>query len=171
MTRRWFEEEVNSYNDLKDICYDYELSTMDDVCHADDLNEWVNDDLLEYVRYNSWEDVRNMLDDIPTDYDWVLREDRLEYSALSDWEFPDWKERVYDDLDYADAFDEDEKDDDEDTWDEDVHMFEDNTAESWNPDNESILEVTLQCGMSFAEANSACVVRAKINDTDIYTLF
>lgn len=111
MTREEFQEEVTTYYDLINVCSDYGLSTCDDIYDDEDLDDYINNELEDYVRNNNWYDVKDILNNIPTGYNYY-RVDRYEgfdgIYGLDDYDFTDWKDEVYEEMDENELFDNDE---------------------------------------------------------------
>ena len=117
MTANEFLENVNDYYDLKDFCSEIGCEYCDDIVDDDTLDEDVEYALGEYRRDYSWREIRDLLNDIPTGYDWYRCDGSFDYVGLDDSDFEDSKDKVYEwalnNGYFDDEADEDEEYDDE----------------------------------------------------------
>lgn len=112
MTREEFQEEINNYHDLINLCNGYGLSSCDDIYDDSEIDDYINDKLLEgYVIDNSWYDLKDILNNIPTGYAYYQVNGYAGLDGiygLDDYDFADWKDEVYDEMDGNGLFDDDE---------------------------------------------------------------
>lgn len=120
MTRAEFIEEVNDIWSLRDFCYDNEIegvSCRDEVYTYDDMSYDVNECLVDWAREYDWDQLRDMLDEIPTNYDELYVRnydgDWVEYDDCD--RFGDDKEEVLREVDnyYPEIWDDHEEEHDE----------------------------------------------------------
>lgn len=110
MTRNQFIEEVNCWSELIDFCYDYECSYCDDVYDEDRKDEYFDSELVEYARNaESWQDMLEYLQDIPTGGDYYIRDDYDEWREADDDDFCSYKDDILEWGDNGDVWDEDEE--------------------------------------------------------------
>lgn len=124
MTRREFEEEITSWHDLFPIIREYDIDR--DVIKYDEVDNWVNDNLSNFVDRNEWGDVYDQLENISSilndsDYGSVFCKNNrtLEIDYLDEeYDFPRYKDITRTYLSDADLFDDDDEEDEDDDADE-----------------------------------------------------
>lgn len=112
MTRDEFIENVQGWYDLRNFCCDENLDICEDVYSEDEKDDFYNDNLVEMARNaGSYSDLIETLNDIPNGYDWYIRDyDYDEFNEADDRDFREYKERVIDQMDDDEAWDEPEED-------------------------------------------------------------
>lgn len=114
MTRKEFLEEVTDVSDLYDFCNENGYyGHVEDLCSADSYNEWLDEEFSEAMRYNTWTEVRDMMNntDDPYDSDWWVRDDYGEWNPADyDW-FIEARDNLLEELEDDSFFDEEEEDD------------------------------------------------------------
>lgn len=114
MTRDEFINEVNCWSELLDWCYDYDCSYCEDVYTEDSKDGYFDDDLVDMARNaGSWRDMLDELNDIPTGYDYYIRNDYGEWRGADDDDFDSYKDDILEWGDDNDVWDEDEEEDEE----------------------------------------------------------
>lgn len=113
MTRQEFIENVNDWYDLKDFCADNDCGVLDDIYDEDGMDNEIEYYITEYRDDYSWRDFRDMLDDIPTGYEFYLEEGAFNWVGLDDSDFRDYKESVLEWMDNGEYWDEDDEDEDD----------------------------------------------------------
>ena len=127
MTRAEFDQ-ISTYDGLMNICFEYNLRSMEDVMDSDYMNEFILDYLHSTNR--SWEDIRYDLNDIDPGYCYYEYRGGLEFDALDEYDFGAWMEEVANEMERKGCFDDDEdEDDDVDTW--DAYTAPSETKEEW----------------------------------------
>lgn len=113
MTLQEFDDDITLFYELKDFCSENECSYLEE--YFDDLDEEVNSDLYEWVRYNDydWEDVLSALSGISTGYDFYRRDGQLDYMGCDNEDFETLKNDVREWAIENGIFDESEEDDDD----------------------------------------------------------
>ncbi len=135
MTRDCFIEDVNTWDELINVCRENDINECCDVYTDDDRNAEIDEDLEDMSRTEGWRDVLGWLENIPTGYDYYIRYDN-EWDGTDDGDylFTQYKERVLLRMDGDGLWDEENV---EDTFDED--LLDDITDdESDTPFEESI---------------------------------
>lgn len=134
MTRQDFIDGVTEWYELLDFCYNEDCDICEDIVSNDTMCEEIDEELAEVVRERSWRDVRNLLNDIDTDYDYYRREGCLSYSPVDDdSDFEDYKNDVIEWMDNG-GYWEDEEDDE--AYDE-AEPFDDDDFAPGEEDEES----------------------------------
>lgn len=113
MTRQEFIDEVCDFSDLISFCYDEDLETCDEIYSADRLDEYLREEIPEYLDDHDWVDLKYTLEDIPSDYEYYIRNGWMEFSAADDSDFDEYKENVLDEMDDNDYWDEDDEEEEE----------------------------------------------------------
>ena len=111
MTRREFEDDVCSFDDLIDLCSEEGCSECSDIYSYDDYNTAVNEELEDRVSYDGWIEIRDWLDSLPTGYDWYRKSEwDGSWKSLNDYDdFDRYKENVRDWMDEYGRWDDDEE--------------------------------------------------------------
>lgn len=106
MTRQEFIDNVTCMSDLIEFCADVDCDLLCDVYDSEGRDDYINQNLLyDWARELDWELVRNILDDIPTGYDYYYYDG--DWTGISD--FQDWKQQVLEWCDECDVFSDDEE--------------------------------------------------------------
>lgn len=113
MTRDEFLESVNDWWELKDFCSEIGCEYCDSIIDDDGLDEEVEYALGEYLRDYNWREIRDMLGDIPTGYNWYRCDGSFDYVGLDDSDFEDVKDEVYEWAFNNGYFDDDEEEGEE----------------------------------------------------------
>lgn len=106
MTREEFIEDICSFGDLREFCWDNRLSSMDYIKDSDEIDEYIDELLYEFVRTDGWQDIRGWLNNIDDSYDWYDTEDGI--VGLTQWNFDEYKERVLQEGDGDEIWDDEE---------------------------------------------------------------
>ena len=90
MTLETFDEEVCDFSDLKDWCSEHSCEYCDDVYDDYAKNDRINEDLVDWARECTWEELYSILDNIPTGYDWYTYNDYGEWSPADFDSYKSW---------------------------------------------------------------------------------
>ena len=83
MTRGDFIANVDYFGELIAFCCDYGCTYCDDVFSDDSRDDYINEILVDMAAdVSSWRNLRDILSDIPTGYDWYRRDDWVTNSCL-----------------------------------------------------------------------------------------
>ncbi len=113
MTRQEFIDNVCAFSDLIQFCYDEDLDICDEIYSEDRLDEYLREEIPEYLDDHDWVDLKYTLEDIPSDYEYYIRNGWMEFSAADDSDFDEYKENVLDEMDDNDYWDEDDEEEEE----------------------------------------------------------
>lgn len=118
MLREDFINEMVSFSDLCIFCDDERLSFCEDLMSEDVFYDWVENNLVEWARGETWTDLRDRLnhyDDISGNdyYIWDDYED--EYRPAADDDFDEIKQSILEYMDEEGRWDDYGEDDEEDT--------------------------------------------------------
>lgn len=144
MTREEFIEDVRSWNDLLQFCYDENCYCCEDVYDEGAKDDYFNNDIVDMARSaNDWRDLYRRLEDIPTGCDYYIRNDDYdEWRGADDDDFDNYKSDVLSWGDDREVWDED---DEEDEWEEDA------LEEEYEVDEASEEDEALEEGCSLGE--------------------
>lgn len=113
MTRAEFFDEITYFCELRDFCEENEVyGALDDYFDGNYLDDEVESDLSEYD--GNWVDLRDLLNDIRTGYDFYRRDGSFDYVACDDEDLYNLKESVANIIDERGGWDPDDEDEDED---------------------------------------------------------
>lgn len=121
MNRQEFIDTVTTWGELVSFCTDEGIDFCDDIYSDDDLDSYIDAHLNELCDDECWQDVRDILYDIPQGYDYYQRVEYtyMEFTGLSD-EDDEFRVRKDDILEYMDTNGLWDDTDDEDNDDEEV---------------------------------------------------
>lgn len=176
MTREDFIENIQSWEDLISFCSDYGCDYCEDVYDDDQMDDYINETLVDMARNSDgWRDLRNMLNDIPTGYDYYIRDEYDEFREADDDEFEDYKSSVLEWGDDGDVWDEDEEEDYYDDEDEEPAPTLRSTGESNNEEEDVVeegcsLKELFESGVDSLRALSEKEELDEINHEDVLTM-
>ena len=116
MTRGEFVEQITSWPELLEFCYDNDCSVCEDIIPHERLAGNIAEDFTDYGDEYDWTDIRRWINDIDDDADYYYRSGSFEYESV-DNQFDTYKDDVLewgDDVDIWDFEDEDDDDFDDD---------------------------------------------------------
>lgn len=79
MTRQEFIDDVTTWSELIDFCYDEGIDYCDDVHPEDSYNDCINERLRENVNDDDWRGILTWLEDLPQNYDYYIEDDYGEW--------------------------------------------------------------------------------------------
>lgn len=130
MTRGCFIENVNSWSELIDFCYDEDCDLCEDIYTEESKDEEVDEQLADWIDDYSWREIYNMLEEIPTGYDYYYQDDSGDWYEADDYLFDERKEKVLQWMDEGEYWDDDEDDEDDPNDDCGEEWFEDESIPS-----------------------------------------
>ena len=113
MTRDQFIEDVCSWNELIEFSNEYGCGTCDDVIVDDQLDSYVCDDIRDATTTDTWDQIRDSLDNIPEGYAAYRVDGSFDYQGLDDTDFDEYKTATLEWGDDEDFWDEEEDEDEE----------------------------------------------------------
>lgn len=172
MTRQCFIDEITTWSELIDFCYNEDCDICEDIIDSDTMDEEVNENLREDVGNYSWWEVRDGLNDIETGYDYYHRNDGLfDYEPMDDSDFDSYKEDVIEWMDNGGYWD--EEDDEDEEYEEPFHdnqlasEDEDGEDESEPEDEDfSVDELIGMCSVQFLGIQREAAKRRRQNDKE-----
>lgn len=112
MTRSYFLDYVTDWDELIELCRDYDCNICEDIIDDDTLDEYVESDISN--SHESWRTIRDYLSGIGTGYDYYRCDGTFDYVGLDDGDFEDYKSRVLEWMDEDGLWDAEEDDEGED---------------------------------------------------------
>lgn len=127
MRREEYINEINDMSSLYDFLINEELyDYYDGLFDQEGLDDWLNEEFLEDLRYNNWRDVYSRMSDVPDGYDWY-RVDGGDVYGIDYDDFENLKQEVLEHCDSNEMWD-DEEDEDEDS--AELYIEESNSPEA-----------------------------------------
>ena len=113
MTRHEFIENINDWENLISFCNDYECDVCNDVYDPEQRDEYIDDNLYELVQEECWGEVRDLLNEIPTENDYYKNNGSyLDWTGLdNEDDFEEYKQDALNWGDNNDIWNEEEADD------------------------------------------------------------
>lgn len=105
-------------SDLIDFCEEYELNACEDIISDSSLDDFVEDDVREFLRHDYWYNLWPLLRDIPTGYSWYVRSGQLEYYDAEE-DVDTYVEYTIGEMDRRDLWDDEQDEDDGEEYEED----------------------------------------------------
>lgn len=173
MTRSYFVDYVTDWDELLELCRDYDCDICDDIIDDDQLDDYVDADIENTRR--GWRDIRDYLNDIPTGYDHYRCDGEFDYVALdNDGDFEDYKSRIFDWMDENDLW---EPEEDEEYDEEDEESYDDvvSPSEPEEPAVEeedfSVNDLMSMCGAELVTIYQVMQRREKTKDMELVLPF
>lgn len=116
MTREEFERDVRDMDDLKSFCWDNDCYECDEVESSDVWNDWIEENLVDWARDNTWRDLMSILNNMDDNsgYSWyVWDEYTSEYRPADDSDFEEYHRRVLEWADENGVFDDAEREEED----------------------------------------------------------
>ncbi len=113
MTRTEFIDNVTSWFDLLSFCNENPCDICDSIMSNEEMDEYIDDNLVNEAESNRWYELRDLLNDIPTGYDYYINHGYFEFSEADDSDFNSYKDDVLEWGDNNDIWDYDEDEDEE----------------------------------------------------------
>ena len=113
MTRQEFIDNVTTWSELLYFCYDENIDFCEDVYTEDAKDEYFDDILVDMARdAGSWQELYDRLEEIPTGYDYYIRDDYGDFEGADDDDFDSHYEDVLEYMDCNEYWDDDDGDED-----------------------------------------------------------
>lgn len=154
MTRQEFIDNVTTWSELLDFCYNEDIYFCEDVYTEDAKDDYFNDMLVDMARdAGSWRELYDRLEEIPTGYDYYIRDDYGDFEGADD---DDFDSRYEDVLEYMD---------DNEYWDDDEEeeVEEEPAPDDEDPEDEEPVE---EEDVSIAELFTTCNSKLQKIDAD-----
>ena len=148
MTRDEFYENCCYWQDLFDICGDYDFDILIDIYDRDQIHDYIDDNLYDYCCDHRWEDVRDALNGIDLGYDMYLLNSFDDIVGLTDVDFEHYKDVVYDYMDDGGYFDEENEEADDIQIEEVEDAFLESIQENQPEEDKFESDITLESLLS-----------------------
>lgn len=147
MTRQEFLDDVCSFDELRDFCYDNDCTICDDIYDDDSKDDYINEHLSDMADdADSWQSLYRTLEDIPTGYDYYRLDDYGDFNGLDDDDFEDYKNDVLEWMDDGEYWEEDEDPEEEEYFPpEEERNEEENDEEPYEDDIQPVDELFSLC--------------------------
>lgn len=147
MTRQEFLDDVCSFDELRDFCYDNDCTICDDIYDDDSKDDYINERLSDMADdADSWQSLYRTLEDIPTGYDYYRLDDYGDFNGLDDDDFEDYKNDVLEWMDNREYWEEDEDPEEEEYFPpEEECNEEENDEEPYEDDIQPVDELFSLC--------------------------
>lgn len=160
MTRHEFIDEVTTWSDLISFCYDEDIDFCEDVYSEDAKNEYFDEELVNMARdASSWQELCDRLEEIPTGYDYYIRDDYGDFEGADDDDFDSRYEDVLEYMDENECWDDDGEDEEEPVREEYVDPEDEEPVEE---EDVSIAELFTTCNSKLQkiDADTEAAARA-----------
>ena len=144
MTREDFINNVTTWDELKDFCYDYDCDYLEDVYDSDGVDDYLDRAIEDWSRNLNWRQLRDRLEDIPTDGEWYSIDEYEDINELDDVDFDGYKSDVLSWADDRCVWDE-EDDEDEEYIEDEEENIEDDEDDEVIEEPFSLLELYSSC--------------------------
>lgn len=109
MTRQEFIQNVTTWRELLNFCWEYDCNVCENIIPHDGLCDYISEDFSQYAYEYSWVDIRDWLNSIDNNASFYYRDGSFDYTSVDD-DFASYKQDV---LDWCDedtsVFDDDEE--------------------------------------------------------------
>ena len=124
MYRQEFIDNVTTWSELLDFCYDEDCNICDDIYPAEERDDYIdNYQITDWVRCNCWREVLDILKDIPDGCDYYQRCDGDWYD-VDEYLFDEKKQDVLAWMDEGDWWEDDTHEDEADEDEDDLRPIE-----------------------------------------------
>lgn len=147
MTRQIFIDTINDWSELIDFCNDNDCDVCVDIFDGCSMDEEINNAIDGYVRDYDWYNLRDMLNDIPTGYDYYCQNSSFDWDGMDENDFRNYKDDVITWMDNEGYWDEEE-----DNYEEEDLSYEDEQEDAPPIEEEdfSVGDLIGMCSVKFA---------------------
>lgn len=115
MTRNEFLDDVLEWDELFNVANEHGCESLCDVFTYDAMHDYIMSEIPSFVESNSWQTLRDRLDDIDTDCNYFEYYGMLEFRGI-DEDFESYKDMILREIDNDNGWDEEEEDEEEDDY-------------------------------------------------------
>lgn len=94
MTREEFIDDITTMWELLDFCEEHGCYVCEDVYSDEAYNDFINEDIVEWARNETWENLLSILQDLPTGYDYYRRDEYGDWYGVDSYDFDSYKNDV-----------------------------------------------------------------------------
>lgn len=148
MLRQDFIDDVNTWSDLISFCCDENCDICEDIYSEDSRDEDIDNDLVEWARNHTWQELLDILEDIPTGDGYYFRDDWGDWHIADDDMFEDRKQEVLEWMDDGGWWEDENDEEDEEFFDEmpfTEEAEEDEDLEPIEPEDISFTDLLTSC--------------------------
>lgn len=102
-SRQEFINNVTTWEELIDFCYDEDCEICDDIYSEESKNDEIDEDIVDWARDNTWEELYEILSQIPTGYDYYIKDAYEDFIPVTDELFESRKQEVLEWMDDGDG--------------------------------------------------------------------
>ena len=158
MTRQQFINEVTTWYELIDWCSNHGCSICEDIYSDEARDEYIDDDLVDMARNNNWYELRDILSNLATGYDYWRKDEYGDWYGVDD-ELADYFNEVLEWADENGEFDEEEEEpvyvDDGDTEADEFEVDTDiSLGDFFASSADDLTKITLEAKANEARANA-----------------
>ena len=114
MTREEFQENVNSWYDLREFCNEYGCEGCSDIYSQGEMDEEIDNSIVDMAREaTDWRDLLSKLEDIPTEDEYYIKNGYGDFTEVDEEDFDYHKDDVFDWAENEGVFDEEDEEDEE----------------------------------------------------------
>lgn len=114
MTREEFQDNVNSWYDLREFCNEYGCEVCSDIYSQDEMDEEIDNSIVDMAREaTDWRDLLSKLEDIPTEDEYYIKNGYGDFTEVDEEDFDYHKDDVFDWVENEGVFDEEDEEDEE----------------------------------------------------------
>ena len=136
MTREEFEG-IENLSELLDFCNNYDCDIYNEIFDDDDYHDCIDEEINDMVQRDSWEQIRDYLDELPYGYDYYRQTEFDGWEGIDEYsDFDNIKNEVRDWAEEEEIFDEEDEQEDGQENDEpcsEVSEFEEEEPEPDEP--------------------------------------
>lgn len=168
MTREEFLDEVTTWGALLSFCDEYGCGICEDIIDDDYRDDEIDNDIVEAIRDDRWYELKEYLNNIPTGYDYYLRNGMFSYEGMDDSDFDGYRNDVLEWADNEGVWDEDE---------EDYDVFAEQAVEDEEPEpvpeeeDFTVGDLIGMCCVAFATIQQADAQRMKEEEQRLQQLY
>jgi len=165
VTRQEFIDDVTTWSELLQFCYDEDYDT-DDIYSSDSRDDYINDQLMDWARNDSWREMLETLRDLEDGdgYDYYRHDDYDDWIGLcdGDGEFDSYKNAVLEWMDENEYWpDDDDEEEEDEEYDDEEEAPPADDDESFEEDDEDDFDVEDEdCSVGEMFAASVHCIRA-----------
>lgn len=156
MTRSYFEEHVDDWCELVDLCNDHGFNICDNIYTEDDMDERIEEYLSDVVSNQHWWEIRDRLNEIPSGADRYLYNGEFNFDELDQDDFAAYKDDVFNLMCNGDLWDEEDFEDSSDCEEVSIDDDDDSLIE---PADFSVQKLFELCHTSVISAQKECELK------------
>lgn len=109
MRRQDFIDDITTWSELIEFCNDEDCDICGDIYSEYEKDEYIDGYLVDLARNNTWQELYDFLESIPTGDGYYYRDDYGDWHEVDDYIFDERKDRVLEWMDDGDWWDEEDE--------------------------------------------------------------